>query len=179
MNTSNILKLCAPKPARTQSPKTLNFIEKLSDQQALQRIYSDGRIAEEEMREFYTIFKTDRSSFENFINNQALLIKTINARYKLNTYSQDRVISVLEGAVKDLIIVRQPEFAVTTEDCRNVWLAKLVLNASLAVAGYQACMPLIAAGGLPGIICTAAVFAGHEAANYIALSEYRDCIKKR
>ncbi|MDR6920202.1 hypothetical protein [Chryseobacterium sp. 2987] len=148
-----------------------NFMEKAQNSEDVFALDAEETL-DDKQDKFYTVFNTSETEFHNYVQTQRQLIHYIEEEYHL---------SELEGAVRAELITQvieqiYPEISVTFSDCRGVYIAKLALNASVAYGAHVACLTADVTI-VVGALCHSAVLVGQAAANYIALDEYRTCVK--
>jgi hypothetical protein len=129
---------------------------------------------DDKQNKFYAVFNTSETEFHNYVETQRELKNYIEETYHLGD---------LDGGVRAEILtpvmeIVHPEIVESFSDCRGVYIAKLALNASVAYGAHVACLTADVTV-IVGALCHSAVLVGQAAANYIALDEYRTCIKNK
>jgi hypothetical protein len=175
VNAQNITDIGKDRDFTTYIKNNDEFLNKARDFVALNKINADGQITQDELPTFYTIFSTNEASYRTFLNGQKILLASLNTKYRLTSYSQNDLNTLL-GPPFTAIYNAQATQAQTGTTCYGRYVAMVTLAASVAIGAHYACVPLYAAGGFGGLICDAAVLAGQAAANYLALGSYEDCI---
>lgn len=123
---------------------------------------------------FYTSFNTTEVDFHQYIENQRTLMKYIEENYQLSSMENGVRAELLAPVIEQV----NSDFAEVTSDCRGVYIAKLALNASVAYGAHVACLTADVTV-VAGALCHSAVLVGQTAANYIALDEFKTCIKNK
>jgi hypothetical protein len=153
-----------------------NFIKKANNKELVYDLWADKKISEDELPKFYDLFSTNEVQFQKFTKEQDYLLNIILDRYKLKNYSNTDLIKIINPYINEVYNLDTNSSTTEKRNCTGVYHAQLIFNASVAVGASIACgaADLTIIGG---ILCHSAVLAGQVAANYIALEDYKDCVR--
>lgn len=150
-----------------------NFINQNEDREEIFILAEEG--IEGNQERFYSALNTNEAEYHQYIETQRSLSTYIEEAYHLNELDTEVRAEILLPIIAEIY----PEvIAETNSDCKGVYFAKLALNASVAYGAHVACL-VADVTVIVGALCHSAVLVGQIAANYIALDEYKTCIKPK
>jgi hypothetical protein len=152
-----------------------DLIKNINDKEALNLIYSDNNLTEDELNTFYSITGFDsESSFINYYNSQLELLINLDNKYNFNKYSQEELKVILINALDQFY---NNSLVSKAGPCERKLRNDMVIVAAEAYAAHLAC-GLADLSVIGGVICHSAVVVWHAASNDNAILDYENCIKK-